>query len=258
MGGDTTSSKYNNANGTYQGLTWAWTGPLSFSSASQNAITNQTGIYRLIVTQKSNGCKDTAMTNVLDTLTGNTLSANEVTFTAARDNKGKIKTTWAVRGESINSFELYRSTDGNTFKSIAVIIPDAAAIIKKNNYTDDVSTLNAGNVFYKLKWTDKSGKIYFSTIVKVGLGETITSTLALWPNPVVESATVTFTSFNRGISAVQIIDFSGKVVMQKNIQIQEGINNIQLSSLSWLQRGMYTIRLINADNVLTNSFLKTN
>jgi Secretion system C-terminal sorting domain len=241
FGGDTTTSKYNNANGTYQGLTWAWSGPNSFSSGIQNPVTNKTGVYTLIVTQKSNGCKDTALTNVLDTLT-RPLSVDDIIFTAARDDKSKIKITWSVRGESINSFELYRSTDGNTFKSIAVIIPDAAATLKKNNYTDDVSTLSTGNVLYKLKWTDKSGKINYSTIVKVRLGETIN--IQVMPNPFMDRLNVNFVSDASGNAEVRLISASGNLVKTTASSITKGNNNIQLQDLHSQASGLYIANII--------------
>ena len=239
LGGDTTASKYNNAIGTYQGLTWAWSGPNSFSSAFQDPVVNQTGVYTIIVSQKSNGCKDTALTNVLDSVSGHLLLTNDIIFTAARDDKSKIKITWTVRG-FINSFELYRSTDGNTFQSIALIFPDSTATMK-NNYKDDVSTLSAGTVYYKLKWTDKSGKINFSTIVKVGLGGTMN--IQVIPNPYMDKLNVNFVSDASGNAEVRLISASGNLVKITS-SITKGYNNIQLQDLHSQAPGLYIANII--------------
>jgi len=63
-GGNTSASNYPTPFGGSQGLTWAWSGPNSFSSTIQNPrtvdTTNAWGTYQLIVTEKRNGCKDTA------------------------------------------------------------------------------------------------------------------------------------------------------------------------------------------------------
>jgi len=63
-GGNVAASNYPTPFGGSQGLTWAWSGPSAFSSTIQNPRTVDTngvwGKYQLIVTEKRNGCKDTA------------------------------------------------------------------------------------------------------------------------------------------------------------------------------------------------------
>ncbi|HVU57306.1 MAG TPA: hypothetical protein VHD83_19725 [Puia sp.] len=67
-GGNTAASNYATPFGGSQGLTWDWSGPNSFSSTIQNPRTADTtgvwGSYQLIVTEKRNGCKDTAVKNI--------------------------------------------------------------------------------------------------------------------------------------------------------------------------------------------------
>jgi len=67
-GGNTAASNYSTPFGGSQGLTWAWSGPNSFSSTIQNPrtvdTTNAWGKYQLVVTEKRNGCKDTATQTV--------------------------------------------------------------------------------------------------------------------------------------------------------------------------------------------------
>lgn len=63
-GGDAVASNYPTPFGGSQGLTWNWSGPNAFTSTIQNPrtadTTNAWGTYQLIVTEKRNGCKDTA------------------------------------------------------------------------------------------------------------------------------------------------------------------------------------------------------
>lgn len=67
-GGNVAASNYPTPFGGPQGLTWAWSGPSGFSSTIQNPRTVDTtgvwGKYQLIVTEKRNGCKDTAVQTV--------------------------------------------------------------------------------------------------------------------------------------------------------------------------------------------------
>jgi len=60
-GGNSAASNYPTPFGGSQGLTWSWSGPSSFSSTIQNPINDTVwGTYQLVVTEKRNGCTDTA------------------------------------------------------------------------------------------------------------------------------------------------------------------------------------------------------
>jgi len=65
-GGDVLASNYPTPFGGSKGLTWNWTGPEGFSSTVQNPVNDTAwGTYYLTVTEKRNGCTDTASTQVL-------------------------------------------------------------------------------------------------------------------------------------------------------------------------------------------------
>ncbi|MDP4216555.1 MAG: hypothetical protein Q8927_10160, partial [Bacteroidota bacterium] len=65
-GGDVNASNYSTPFGGSQGLLWNWSGPGGFSSAIQNPNTTDTvwGNYQLVVTEKRNGCTDTATKSI--------------------------------------------------------------------------------------------------------------------------------------------------------------------------------------------------
>ncbi len=66
LGGNMAASNYPTPFGGSQGLLWNWSGPEAFSSTLQNPRTADTawGTYQLIVTEKRNGCTDTASASV--------------------------------------------------------------------------------------------------------------------------------------------------------------------------------------------------
>jgi hypothetical protein len=65
-GGNIAASNYSTPFGGSNGLLWDWSGPKSFTSTMQSPQTPDTawGTYQLIVTEKRNGCKDTAIKSV--------------------------------------------------------------------------------------------------------------------------------------------------------------------------------------------------
>ncbi len=257
MGGDTTASKYNDVNGTYQGLTWSWSGPAAFSSNLQNANTGIPGVYTLVVTQISNGCMDTAMTNVLDKQ-AIVLASEEISFTAAKKDDKNVKIAWAVNQKAIHNLELERSIDGKEFISITSIATDESALISQGIYVDNISGLNTNQVLYRLKWINTSGNIKFSEIRAVKINHIVASTLIIFPNPAITFTTLTFDAVIEQSSLVQIIDVTGKVVAQKSIKVQRGLNKITLNGLSALFNGLYTIKVSDGPNMLTARLLKVN
>ena len=255
MGGDTTASKYSNANGSYQGLAWSWSGPSSYSATVQNPTTSVPGVYTLIVTEISNGCKDTAMTNVLDK-SSSVLAASKLTLTADKANVKTVKVNWILRGENASSFELLRSVDGSNFETINSVKADVTANTYEFTFADDVSAITNTEVMYKLKWVTAAGKVEFSNIVRVSLNNKLTSALTIFPNPVVSATSISFTAAVSGSATLQIIDLAGKVVAQQQLTVSRGSNRFMVDGLSALNSGVYTARINNGNQILTTRMLK--
>ncbi len=255
LGGDTVASKYNNSNGSYQGLTWSWSGANGFTSGLQNAATSVAGIYTLIVTEVSNGCKDTAMANVVSQQFG-VLAQSRVSFFATRQMQNKVNLTWTLNEKSVSSIELYRSTDGNIFEKITSFDTDVTALFYKNAYIDDISRTNSNEVLYKLKWITSVGKAEFSKIEAVKINENKTHGLSIFPNPVASCTTITFNSTIEKNTLIQFVDIAGKVVLQKSIRVREGLNSIPISGLSTLSNGLYNVRMSIGTKTLKAGMLK--
>ena len=254
VGGDTIASKYSNTNGSYQGLTWNWIGPGSFTSSVQRPPTSTPGIYMLIVTEISNGCKDTAMTNVLDQ-SSSVLAASKIKLAANNSQSGKVNLSWTLDGEPVTSFELFRSTDGTSFQSIAKFAANVTVASYKVSYEDALSGISANQLLYRVEYTTATGKIGVSNIEKVGLAETKSNVLNIYPNPVVNVATLTFYSITEGQAQVQLINGNGQVVYQASVKVNIGTNNIKLGGFANLGQGVYGVRMANGVQIHTNRIL---
>jgi len=88
------------------------------------------------------------------------------------------------------------------------------------------------------------GEPAMSTFVKVlvvGIGQDAMSAIAVFPNPVNRQLTITDT---RNIVTVQVIDYTGRLVMTQNNQ---GENELSIN-VSSLQPGVYMVQLVDANN----------
>ncbi|OFX40289.1 MAG: hypothetical protein A2W95_19410 [Bacteroidetes bacterium GWA2_40_14] len=88
------------------------------------------------------------------------------------------------------------------------------------------------------------GEPAMSTFVKVlvvGIGQDAMSAIAVFPNPVNRQLTITDT---RNIVTVQVIDYTGRLVMTQNNQ---GENELSIN-VSSLQPGVYMVQLVDTNN----------
>ena len=176
-------------------------------------------------------------------------------FTGTYSN-GVASLNWQTSQE-LNSdrFELFRSTDGNNFtlaKSIAA--SGNSNTLKNYQYQDQVSA-NAGNyVFYKLKQIDKDGKFTFSSIIKLSLGDT-RATLQLFPNPVVNNFTASFTAPKLSTATLMIRNTNGQLVYSKTVDVIKGNNAVVISNAP-LKTGMYYVSIVNDEINYTGKLQK--
>lgn len=160
-----------------------------------------------------------------------------LTFNALIVQKG-ILLQWTTASEQNNKgFEIERSLDGSNWKRIGFAASQAfngnSNTRLDYSYTDDMpfSTQN----YYRLKQVDFDGKYEYSRIRSVNF--TNGGNVSIYPNPAIESITVTGLQGNENI---QLRDVSGKLVYRlkaKNVTANIPLNN--------LAAGIYYINIVH-------------
>lgn len=82
------------------------------------------------------------------------------------------------------------------------------------------------------------------------------SNLSLWPNPANDKLNVRFNSLNNGIQNLEIIDITGKIILEQQFTAASGVvtENIDISGLN---SGIYIFKLSSANQVETSRFVVT-
>lgn len=229
-GGNAASSNYMTPFGGSQGLTWDWSGPNSFSSIIQNPVTDSAGAwgtYHLTVTEKRNGCKDTAsvlvtpalfvalLTNGLD-LQGNLSGHSIVLHWKDRDQAGDL------------SFDIERSNGYNGFQTIGSLSdPNGAGAPAPDAFSfTDVRPLT-GNNFYRIKAYAGNGGPYYSNIITLGTGSSPLHDVTLQGlTPGSCSLLVDVAANTEGVLAQYTLN--GQVVEKRNVSLRSGANTIDM------------------------------
>jgi hypothetical protein len=92
---------------------------------------------------------------------------------------------------------------------------------------------------------DNNGTYRYSNTVVLRKDITSLKGIRLSPNPVVnKSATLQLESPAAGTVQIRITDMTGKIALQQQTQIAQGINNISIQQLDKLNHGNYIMQVI--------------
>ncbi|MCX6295467.1 MAG: T9SS type A sorting domain-containing protein [Bacteroidetes bacterium] len=149
---------------------------------------------------------------------------------------------WSTASEKNNNFfTLEHSNDGVLFESIATLAGagNSTALINYSSY--DYQPF-IGHTYYRLKQTDYDGKISYSSIISIENKLDDIAVSNVHPNPTNNDLNFDLTTTVAGLAQIKIMDYLGRVVLEKAQKIDEGQTslNIQMSELS---KGAYTLEV---------------
>jgi len=165
---------------------------------------------------------------------GGPLPVNVTSFLAGRIGSA-VSLEWKTEAGTGNlNFEVQRSADNTSFKTIANVTGTTA-----NSYafTDNSNTAKTMS-FYRIKIVNQSGDISYSNIRTVkGMASSVD--FSVFPNPSAGNAKITVSDVSEP-TRVQLIDNSGRVV--KTLML----NNSNTVDLYGLQKGSYMVKIIGS------------
>lgn len=165
-------------------------------------------------------------------------------FNAICQNNGTALLKWTTASE-VNAlkFEVQKSNNGIDFTTIGFVNAQYP-LGGSYSYTDD--TKNSGIAYYRLKMIDKDGSFKFSKIVDTDFNKCNnirTQIYAYGTNVVVQLQTEQAQKMK-----VLIYDAIGRVIVDKDIDVQEGYNSFQFPMN--VANSIYFVKLVNAKDEL--------
>ena len=163
--------------------------------------------------------------------------------------------TWATATEAGNDyFEVYSSVDGLSFDLVGTVNAVGNANTVSNYELTDVNAPKLAVAYYQLVAVDVNGLTSKSSIITVGRDITAVIT-DVAPVPAVNSVTINVSAVKSSASTVQVFDLSGRVINTIEVEIIEGLNNIELD-LNGLASGVYIFSVSTDNAVLDGKFIK--
>jgi PQQ-dependent dehydrogenase (s-GDH family) len=175
-----------------------------------------------------------------------TLPVQMISFTGNLSNNATLL-NWTT-GTEVNTanFEIERSIDGNSYNKIGTVTASGNSSVPLDySYTDnDVITLSASVIYYRLKIMDRDGHYDYSNLVTVSLAD-IAGRVTIFPNPAAENANVTIGAISDGNVQCKILDNAGRTVLQNAAGLKKGRNNIVIN-IHKLSTGIYYLSVTGA------------
>lgn len=255
-GGDTAASNYPTPFGGSKGLLWNWSGPEGFSSTIQNPQTTDTawGTYQLIVTEKRNGCTDTA-TKTVSLFDFVVLLSRDLVVTGRYGNNC-ITLRWDdLNQNGVESYEIEKFTANKEFIPIGTISnSNNNGLTNATNFSfADYHPFDGENI-YRIKATGKSGQSYYSGLVTVMANAAGLQSVYLTRNYSGMALVANTGSDCQGV--IVLYSPLGQVLQKRTIQLYKGLNSMDIPATNGQQASFRVISLfINGQVVYTQKIV---
>ena len=175
------------------------------------------------------------------------LAVKYYSFDASITKDHVVICNWITEEEINNNyFELERSFDGINYSTTALIFSaeNNTGSLQSYQYKDKAAALkNKHLVYYRLKQVDKDGSASYSKVVSVKLKSDLVNFLQISPNPFVESIRIKLEAVETGYATTKIMNASGQTISSTKASINKGSNDLQVSNLNGLSKGVYVIQV---------------
>ena len=207
--------------------------PISLSSTTIIPFTNDNASFspdRFSIILKTAGLLPVTLTDV----------------TAYQQDKG-ILVDWKAQGETnINNYQIEKSINGEQFSKVGTIQPSGNnGVTQTYSWFDGAAT--AGNNFYRIKVTEKSGVVKYSPVVKVAINKG-NGSIAIYPNPVHGSVIgLQMNNLEKGNYTISLYNNAGQKLYAGLIEHKGGSATYSISTGRQLSKGICSLHVTKGE-----------
>ena len=240
--------------------TWSTpNGRILTDSVGASITVDTTGLY-VVRQQLLDGCSTSSADTVLITFDGTCTPLQDVFLDiegSIQSQKTSLRWTSAAN-DLIQYYDVERSLDGKNFVPIHrtyAVNPE----ISQARYTfgEDVSTLNATALYYRVKAQRGNYEANYSKIVKI---ENVRSSgdILIYPNPAQQYVNLSIPSSKRTDVIITVISPLGKPVYRQRYLLQEGANEITINQAAQWASGVYLMNISTEKDTQWHKFVVSN
>lgn len=171
-------------------------------------------------------------------------------------NNGRVQLNWlAYTQANARSFTIEYSRDGRLFAAAGEL-----AAAGTNDATTPYSYAYfpgvTGTVYYRIRETDYNGNYYYTNVVVVQTGNTLTAETEVFPNPFKDILQISMQLEKAGVIQVALYDAGGRLVKKVQQQGLLGRNTIVMRDLTALLPGVYLVQVKAGDHTSFGKLIK--
>jgi hypothetical protein len=177
-----------------------------------------------------------------------------LSFSAVLKEK-KAELSWTTVAESNNiGWDVERYIPGSVAWQKIGFVQGKLNSMVENNYSFEDSNIPGSAIHYRLKQIDKDGHYRYSTVIVLH-ASTGNRKLSVYPNPVKNTATVSFEIAQSGMTDLSVYSGKGQLVRRLlNQNMQAGKQFISVKNLA-LPAGQYYLRLTTTGGNYSTTFI---
>jgi hypothetical protein len=162
-------------------------------------------------------------------------------FQAAASDAEQALLKWYVAdNETGKQFEIERSSDGQSFSSIAVVLSTAKTGSEQYQFKE---ALPSARTFYRIKLIDNNNKISYSNTLAVGNSIKTQGILSLNQNPVDSYLVFNLKSSESSAAKINIYNASGALVYSEKTNLTKDANTVAINLDGKVFTGLYVLEV---------------
>lgn len=180
--------------------------------------------------------------------------------------KDNISLNWKTASEADNDyFIIQRSVDGKEFEDIDRVKGKGTTHIVSSYQFDDTKAIDAANsqhtnkLYYRLAQVDFDQSITYSEVAAVNLDANGNELeISLSPNPFTDITYLNILSNQQAKSTLKITDIQGRLVAEKTLDLEAGMNTISIDELaSSAYFGVYFVQIVTPQESVVKRIVKS-
>ncbi len=150
----------------------------------------------------------------------------------------KVKLSWELAADKYSKVVLEKS---NTSSNFTQVYEAGSGAFARSGYTD--TDVQGGQVFYRLKAINLSGRTEYSSIISVKISGTANQEMKVYPSLIQSGTTVAVDLIEKTEGVVLVADLSGRILKQQKVNLQAGSNSIAVDGFDNFAKGNYIVAL---------------
>lgn len=163
---------------------------------------------------------------------------------------------WKAKQEAnLVEYIVERSIDGNNFTPVGKVAARGAGSFEEQYFFADPSVI-AEKVYYRLKLSGAEGSSKYSNVLSVSPDQSKLFDVSHLVNPFAGKISFQLTTNQNEQIDIMLLDASGRPLLQRKMNVNKGINALQVDAPAYLQRGSYLLRIISGAGVVNKVLQK--